>query len=138
MKDKKITLKIENNTITFSQKYDLNTTSSYFKTQTLVHLSEELKPNELLTVNQDSIYISANYNNKKIKKIAIAKSDLLGIQVSCQTIKELKKDGIQFFFTVIFLVISLFLWEFKYIIFGFIILSIIISVVFYYNKKPKT
>jgi len=107
LKTKSINVRIDNTLTTFFQTYDIDTSS--FKTQ---YLSSEfdggkilLQTTELLSVENDSIYVFAIYQRFNEKhniskpckiKLAISKSELLGVVVS-PTIKEMKKKRRGFF-----------------------------------------
>ena len=107
LKTKNININIDNKSITFIQTYDIDTSS--FKPQ---YLSSEfeggktlLRTTELLSVENDTIYVLAIYQRFNEKhnisrpfkiKLAINKSDLLGVVVS-PTIKEMKKKRRNFF-----------------------------------------
>ena len=107
LKTKNINIYIDNKLTTFFQTYDIDTSS--FKPQ---YLSSEfegrktlLQTTELLSVENDTIYVLAMYQRFNEKhnisrpfkiKLAISKSDLLGVVVS-PTIKEMKKKRRNFY-----------------------------------------
>ena len=101
LRTKSISILIDNRLIEFAQKYEIDTSS--FKPQYLVNEFEGvwifLHTTELISVDNDSIYVLATYTRFNEKhnisrpckmKLSICKSGLLGVVVS-PTIKEMKK-----------------------------------------------
>ena len=120
LRTKSINVYVYNELLAFHQKFEIDTSS--FKPQILINEFESrmffLQTKELLSVDNDSIYISAvfqqvrekqinrNKNNYqiyenvgkpiKVARLAICKSELLGVVVS-PTIKEMRKKRFNYF-----------------------------------------
>ena len=124
--NKKIDLIINNKSITFVQKYDIDTTQNgmVFTYKFLLNKNDtaySLRLNELLSFNDDSIFVSAEYaptiylnniyrngfrvdynhiHSANINRIPISRADLLGITVT-PTKKEMAKRDRRMFWTII-------------------------------------
>jgi hypothetical protein len=102
-KTKKFNLQIENQTRVFIQENSLDSTRRFIKQNLVCRIEREyilLNILELRRVESDSIYVFATFQKfnekgnigkaKKIKNLAVNKSELLGVIIS-PPIKEIKK-----------------------------------------------
>ena len=100
---KKIDFQIDNQTLTFTQENELDSTQLFVEQSLFSRFENEytlLRISELLQVDSDSIFVSATYQQfnkrgnigkiKKIEKLGICKSNLLGVIILPPT-KEIKK-----------------------------------------------
>ena len=100
---KEINFKIDNQSLTFTQENKLDS-AQMFVEQTLISRFDNeymlLTISELLQVDSDTIYVSAKYQKfnekgnvgkiRKIEKLGVCRSELLGVVISPPT-KEIKK-----------------------------------------------
>jgi len=101
---KKIDFQIDNQTLTFTQENELDTTQMFVEQRLISRLENEniivLKISEILQVDSDSIFVSATYQKfnergnigkvRKIEKLGVCKSELSGVMISPPT-KEIRK-----------------------------------------------
>ena len=101
---RKINFQIDNQTLSFTQENELDSTQMFVEQRLISRLENEnimvLKISEILQVDSDSIFVSATYQKfnergnigkiRKIEKLGVCKSELLGVMISPPT-KEIRK-----------------------------------------------
>jgi hypothetical protein len=126
IKTREIELQVGNQTLIFLQEIELDTTRLFVVQSLISRLENEqvtLRIIELLEVDNDSIYVSAEYrkfnirrgrveSQEKIEMLGVCKSELLGVIVSVQTAREINRNRSRFYwfagtFAVIVSVLSI-------------------------------
>ena len=100
---KRIDFQVENQILTFTQENELDSGQIFVEQNLISRFDNEyilLTISELLQVDSDTIYVSAKYQKfnekgnvgrfRKIEKLGVCKSELLGVVISPPT-KEIKK-----------------------------------------------